>query len=137
MLALLIVALVGIGVFAETALVNGQIFKTHDSLKIAIDSELNPDSRDCLTGLQWPTAEFLIDCEPAKAWRYDSLVRFPSAIDTGDPVNDRVALEWHMARSSTGDIITAPAVLVIHESGSKMPVGKALAMLLSRHGMHA
>jgi hypothetical protein len=33
--------------------------------------------------------------------------------------------------------VSAPAVLVVHESGSKMPVGKTFAMLLSRHGMHA
>jgi len=134
---MVLAALIGDDVFAENQLVVGHSFQAHDSLAIAIESESSEDARDCLDGLQWPATDFSVDCEPAKAWRYESLVRFPSAIDTGDVVNDRVALEWHMARSPTGDIVTAPAVLVIHESGSKMPVGKTLAMLLSKHGLHS
>ena len=136
-LGIVFVALIGVDGFADAPLIVGEKLQARDSLAIMIDAESNADSRDCLAGLQWPAAEFSIDCEPAKAWRYETLVRFPSAIDTGDSVNDRVALEWHMARSATGEIITAPEVLVIHESGSKMPIGKTLAMLLSRHGLHA
>jgi hypothetical protein len=135
--AMALVCLTGNRVSADGPSVVGQKFKTCDSLAIAIETESNADSRDCLEGLRWPASEFAIDCELSKAWRYDSLVRFPSAIDTGDSVNDRVALEWHMARDANGDIITAPAVLVIHESGSNMAVGKTLAMLISRHGLHA
>ncbi len=123
-----------VATFSGSSLV-GNTYTASDT--IAIGEEANTDARECLQGLSWKPAEFSVQCEAATTWRFDSLVRFPSAIETGDAVNDRVALEWHMARNAQGDIVKAPAVLVVHESGSKMPVGKSLAFLLSRHGLHA
>lgn len=113
----------------------GNSFAAHDTL--AIGDEVDADARNCLQGLAYPPGDFVVTCEASKAWRYDALLRFPSVVATGDPINDRVTLEWHMARDEKGDIVTAPAVLVVHESGSSMPVGKTLATLLSRHGLHA
>lgn len=113
----------------------GQQLAARDTIKIG--EEPNADARSCLAGLEFPPQDFSVDCEASQAWRYDRLVRFPSVIDTGDTVNDRVAMEWHLARDPQGELIAAPAILVVHESGRQMPVGKALAMLLSRHGMHA
>ncbi len=120
---------------AELPAVVGRQFAATDSL--ATISERDDDTRECLQGLAWPPAPFTVDCQASKAWRYDALLRFDSAGPTGDAVNDRVAVEWHFARDPRGEVISAPAVLVVHESGSQMPVGKTLAMLLSRHGMHA
>ncbi len=113
----------------------GKQYRARDTLSIG--EEPNADARECLDGLSYAPAEFTVQCKAALAWRYDSLVRFPSVVDTDDPLNDNVAVEWHMARDATGEIVMGPAVLVVHESGRKMPVGKTLAMLLSRHGLHA
>jgi hypothetical protein len=121
-------------VFSGTSLV-GASYQASDTIEVGLEPK--PDARECLDGLSWKPSQFLVQCEAATEWRFDSLVRFPSAIDTGDPVNDRVALEWHMARNPQGEIVKAPAVLVVHESGSKMPVGKTFAFLLSRHQIHA
>ncbi len=120
--------------FSGSSLV-GTTYTARDTIDIG--EEADADARECLEDLSWEPTEFSVQCEAASTWRFDSLVRFPSAVDTSDAVNDRVALEWHMARNSQGDIVRAPAVLVVHESGSKMPVGKSLAFLLSRHGIHA
>jgi pimeloyl-ACP methyl ester carboxylesterase len=121
-------------VFSGLTLV-GTSYQAHDTIQVG--EERTADARECLEGLCWPASEFSVHCEAATDWRFDSLVRFPSALETGDQVNDRVALEWHMARNPQGEIVKAPAVVVVHESGSKMPVGKMFAFLLSRHQMHA
>jgi len=97
----------------------------------------NPDSQACLDGLCWNPSEFITSCHRPLAWRYDCLVRFPSAISSGNSVNDLVAMEWHMARNEEGEIAKAPAVIVVHESGRQMAVGRAFALLLSRAGVHA
>ena len=48
--------------------------------------------------LLWPAAEFAVECQAPRPSRGDLLVRFPSPLDTGNPVNDRVAVEWYAAR---------------------------------------
>src|SRR5690606_32843634 len=61
----------------------------------------------------------------------------PSPIASGDAVNDRVAVEWYLARDEEGQPVTAPAVVVVHESGSGMTVGRLFAQGLRKRGLHA
>jgi dienelactone hydrolase len=52
-------------------------------------------------------------------------------------INDRVALEWYPARDEADKIINAPAVVVVHESGSNMEVGRLFAKAFHAQGLHA
>ena len=113
----------------------GKTFVACDSLNCAIDDR--EDAHVCLEGLSWPAAPFEVACQPPQSWRYDCLLRFPSAFSTGNAQNDRVACEWHFARDAQNRTIRAPAVVVVHESGRDMTVGRIFAYALSRQGLHA
>jgi dienelactone hydrolase len=114
----------------------GKSFPTKDSLDPGDESDA--DARDCLDGLCWQPASFSAACEQSPgADRGDVLVRFPTAVVSGDPVNDRVAMEWYVARDEHGQPRRARAVVVIHESGSGMHVGRVFARGLRELGLHA
>lgn len=116
-------------------------FAAMDSLEIAADA--SDDARRCLAGLAWQPATFEVECEPAegaksaKVGGCDVLVRFPSPVASGDEANDRVTLEWYVARDAERQPIVAPAVVVVHESGRNMKVGRLIAWGLRQHGLHA
>ncbi len=120
---------------AELPIKMDQPFAAKDSLDIG--DEANQDAQRCLDGLSWKPCEFDVRCDPTGQARYEFTVRFPSPVSTDDAINDTVAMEWHLARDEKGKVITAPAVIVVHESGSKMAVGRAIAFGLSRLGIHA
>jgi dienelactone hydrolase len=130
--ALLLVALPAVA--AEPKIV-GESFAARDTL--AKVDEPSDDARACLAGLCYSAGEFKVACEAADKTPGDALVRFPSPIDTGDAVNDRVAMEWYFARDAANVPKQAPAVVVIHESGSNMAVGRVFARGLRAHGVHA
>lgn len=135
-LALLLACLLATSVAAlEIGDLPGKTFAARDSLGKVEDP--SADARACLKGLRWPAADFQVQCESAAGKSGDVLVRFPSPIDTGDAVNDRVALEWYVARDEHRRPIKAPAVVVVHESGKGMEVGRLFARGLRTHGLHA
>lgn len=113
----------------------GAAFQARDSLKVDTDSK--DDANECLQGLRWEPSEFHISCEAGVPNQYDLLVRFPSPAPAGDPINDRVAVEWYMARSPEGIPQRARAVVVVHESGSGMTIGRVFARGLAAQGLHA
>lgn len=110
-------------------------FTARDTLAPA--AAATDDIRACLDGLQWTPREFAVTVEPAAADAgHRAVLRFPSPIDSGDPVNDRVAVLWY--QPPDGDPARLkPAMVVVHESGSAMPVGKLFANLFAGRGMHA
>ena len=112
----------------------GKSYAARDSLKDV--EETSADARECLLGHHWKPAEFKVDLEAADDQPGDLLVRFPSPIDTGDKVNDRVAMEWYFARDENLKPIQAPAVVVVHESGKSMSVGRTFAVGLRSMGVH-
>ena len=113
----------------------GRSFPTQDTLDPGDESVA--DARDCLDGLCWRPAAFNATCERSpRADRGDVLVRFPTAVASGDAVNDRVAMEWYVARDEHGQPCRARAVVVIHESGSGMNVGRVFARGLREHRLH-
>jgi dienelactone hydrolase len=114
---------------------NGQQYEARDSLDVA--GETSADAKACLQGLAWENSKFTVTCEAPKNSRYDLLVRFPSPIASGDPVNDRVAMEWFVARDANKQPLKRPAVVVVHESGSNMVIGRLFAQGLQKRGLHA
>jgi dienelactone hydrolase len=112
-------------------------FSAHDSLDVGEES--SEDARLCLDGLRWEPADFEVSVDPADPEHTDhgdALIRFPSPIVSGDERNDGVAVEWYVARDMNGQPVSAPAVVVVHESGSGMTVGRMFARGLQRQGLH-
>jgi dienelactone hydrolase len=106
-----------------------------DSLGTLTDP--SPDAQECLTGLCWKPESFPIRFEAPDAFRGRLVVRFPSPLPSLVDGSDDVALEWYPARDEAGDATTARAVVVVHESGSGMTVGRILARGFHAQGLHA
>jgi dienelactone hydrolase len=117
----------------QAELAVGQELPIRDTLKIG--EEPDADAKACLSGIAWQPGEFKASCERATAG--DFLLRFPSARPIGDADNDAAALEWMPARDAGGKLLTAPAVVVAHESGRGMVVGRLFAIALRSKGFHA
>lgn len=119
----------------RTDLAVGSKFMARDTLDCGVES--STDAAECLKGLTWQPADFeviLEDGNPKEG--NERMVRFHSPKPLGNPVNDLVAMEWHIARDDSGKPMTAPAMVVVHESGSGMNVGRIVARGLAAHGMH-
>lgn len=112
-----------------------QKFQATDTLAPAKD-EL-PDAQKCIDGLIWQPTTFEVTCEEVTDKQFDRFVRFPTSVPSGDRRNDRVALEWYAAHGEDGGVKKAPAMLVVHESGSAMICGKLFARGFQSHGIHA
>ena len=115
----------------------GQKFVAIDSLKVRADE--SPVAKKSLDRLKWKPRTFSLEIEPSDE-RGAVLVRFPSPVSTSDPINDRVAMEWYPARPVPGQKTavgkSVPAVVVVHESGRRMTVGRMFAGNLAAKGCH-
>ena len=109
-------------------------FESSDSLNPG--EETLPDAKQCLTGLVWKPSSFQVTCEEADRRLGVALVRFPSPVPTGDSTNDSVSMEWYLARDGNGKPVIAPAVVVVHESGRSMTVGRLFARGLNQKQLH-
>jgi dienelactone hydrolase len=112
-----------------------QTFSAKDTLSCQCDT--NGDALACLDGLSWPASSFEVRIEPTRPDRGDALIRFSSPVDTGNRQNDLVALEWYSARDDSDRPKAAPAVVVVHESGRGMTVGRLFAQGFQQRGLHA
>lgn len=108
--------------------------KAHDSVHVGV--EATPDGQACLDGLCWAASEFAVECRPCDD-DGDAFVTFPSPVPSGVELNDRVHLEWFVARDLQDVPVQARAVVVVHESGSRMTVGRLIAANLRAQGLHA
>lgn len=113
----------------------GDRFSATDSLNCATDA--NEDASRCLADLSWTPTAFEVHLEAAEPGCGDWLVRFPSARPQGDAVIDLASMEWFAARDRQGTLVRAPAIVVVHESGRAMTVGRIMARGLSSQGVHA
>jgi dienelactone hydrolase len=112
----------------------GSEFAATDTL--ACGDESNADAKDCLTKLSWAPTKFTVQLQAAQPDHGDYLVRFPSPRPIGDSTNDLVSMEWYPARDAKGAIREARAVVVVHESGRSMTVGRLIARSLNWQGLH-
>ncbi len=112
-----------------------QMFSATDSLGTVSDTI--PDAEQCLDGLCWKPQTFTIECGHPERKLIDAIVRFPSAKPVGIPQNDTVNVEWYAAKTTDGQLCSAPAMIVVHESGSGMTVGRLVARGLRDRGIHA
>lgn len=113
----------------------GQPFSARDSLQSPADE--NADAQECLNGLCWQPASFVVHCTPAHPKGGDAAVVFPSARPAGIPQNDSVNVEWYAVTRTDGSLLTAPAMVVVHESGRGMTVGRMISRGLRDRGIHA
>ena len=120
---------------APVELKSGDKFAAQDTL--ACGEDASEDARECLAGLSWAPGEFAVQLEAAEPGHGDWLVRFPSARPIGNSTNDLVSMEWYAARNDHGKILRARAIVVVHESGRRMPVGRLIARGLCGQGLHA
>lgn len=109
-------------------------FTVRDSLKPA--PAATDDVRDALNGLVWTPGEFTATRIESDDPAGHTIIRFPSAVQTGDAINDQVALVWYHAAVDDG-ASPFPAMVVVHESGSAMPVGKLFAQAFAAQGVHS
>ncbi len=112
-----------------------RIFGARDTLDPG--SESSTDARNCLAGLTWTPGRFQVNCQAPQKGRGEVLLRFPSPVQTGDKHNDRVAVEWYVAGMDKGTAKRSRAVVVVHESGRGMTVGRLFARTLRQRGLHA
>lgn len=112
----------------------GSKFAAVDTL--ACGDETNADAKECLSQLAWPPEKFSVELQAAERGCGDFLVRFPSPRPNGNKVNDLVAMEGYVSRDELKKVRVAPALVVIHESGSQMTIGRMIARGLSGQGMH-
>ncbi|WP_417734522.1 dienelactone hydrolase family protein [Rosistilla oblonga] len=110
-------------------------YTARDSLSALDDPSL--DAADCLKGFAWQPSSFEVTVETSDDDATPRTVRFASPLDTGNPINDVVTMKWYVAKDPDGATLHRPAVLVAHESGSGMTVGRLVAKTLSLYGVHA
>ena len=119
----------------QPALRVGSEFVAGDTLACGDESSL--DAKECLANLSWKPTTFTVRLQAAESGFGDYLVRFPSPRPIGNHANDLVSMEWYAARGPDKVIRTARAIVVVHESGSRMSVGRLIARNLSGQGLHA
>jgi Acyl-coenzyme A:6-aminopenicillanic acid acyl-transferase/Prolyl oligopeptidase family len=110
-------------------------FEAIDSLNVQADA--SDDAQQCLEDLTWEPSKFEVAIRNAKKDCGDWQVAFPSSRPSGVIANDQVTVEWYQAKNEAGSPIVAPAVVVVHESGSGMTVGRIIAKGLAKQGVHA
>lgn len=112
----------------------GSQFTARDTL--APGKEISSDAQECLQGLAWQPGTFTVTCQEPWKDNGDALVCFSSPLANGHPLNDGVTMEWYQAKDKQGNVIKAPAVVVVHESGSGMVVGRLIAQQLQQRDLH-
>jgi len=112
-----------------------QVFAATDTLVKPADE--SADALECLNGLCWTSGEFDVRCESTERMGANAVLRFPSPKPVGEAQNDSVAIEWYAVLDDTGQPEKSPAVVVVHESGSGMTVGRLMARGFRDRGLHA
>ncbi len=96
-----------------------------------------PDAQAMLTQIAWPSTDFSVTWSPVEGRDFQRLVRYPSPIPSGDAINDLVSMEWYMPKLPVLQAGLLPTIVVIHESGSAMPAGRAIARGIQQRGLNA
>ncbi|MEE2991378.1 MAG: dienelactone hydrolase family protein, partial [Planctomycetota bacterium] len=125
--------LLALSLATPLAAVEGE-YRGRDTLRIKNDS--SADANECLQGFHWQRSRFTVRVSPSSDSRYRWLVNFPSPLPSGNETNDLVSVEWHAVWDKQGNVVRAPAVVVVHESGNSMDVGRLFARSMQAAGFH-
>ena len=131
--------LLGMGLLAQPLSAHEPLptqYAARDSLAAKL-VDTQADASACLAALSWQPADFTVSVLATPERSFDFLVQFPTPHASGNAANDRVTMQWYAARNEAGEIIKAPAVVVVHESGSAMEIGQLFARSLQLKGLHA
>lgn len=123
-----------IALIATSALADPQTFDARDSLNIG--QEPSADAREMLAGVTWQSGGFKVTKRSGDG-SYDHLITFPSPRPSGDPVNDRVVMEWYAALGDDGEMIDAPGMVIVHILDGRMKVARTIAQYFSFEGIHS
>lgn len=104
---------------------------------LSIGEEDSADAKECLENLSWKATTFDVTLRTSRDPYLPAIIRFVSPHSSGNETNDLVAMEWFQAKNEDDQIVSAPAVVVIHESGEGMEVGRLIARALYAQGLHA
>lgn len=99
-------------------------------------TDQNADAQAMLDSIAWKPGEFIATWTDVADKDHNRLVRFPSPWSSGNAVNDSVSIAWYRPADAQ-DSTPIPAVVVVHESGSGMQAGKAIAEGIRTRGLHA
>lgn len=121
---------------SEARTFEGITFEGRDSLLVT--GERSEDAQSCLDSLCWEPVNFSVKVQAAEDASL-RIVHFPSPRPCGVAQVDQVTCEWYFVTEADDATRVArrPAVVVVHESGSKMVVGRLIAKELRRNGLHA
>ncbi len=111
-------------------------FSTDVADSLNVGEEANADAKECLNGLCWQPSKFRVECSRGTG-SIDVWLKYPSPLPSGVAQNDVVVVEGSLAKDKTGQPKRARAIVVVHESGSGMTVGKLMASGIRDRGLHA
>ena len=129
------------GIRAEPAADGSVVFEARDSLAITPDDDARVNAT--LETLRYTPETFEIRLSMMPGDRSGrAMVRFDSPSLGVDPattagVRDQAMLIWHVARGQNGQVLEAPAVLIVHSMHPKAAVATMLANGLAAEGVHA
>ncbi len=106
-----------------------------DSVQSWVDDK--PDAALMLKNVAWPGINFPVTWTTVEGRDYQRLVRYPTPHPSGNEKNDLVSMEWYLPKKPALEAGPTPVIVVIHESGSAMPAGKAIARGIQQRGLHA
>lgn len=108
--------------------------EAQDSLNVAPDQ--SPAAQQLLETLSWDAGAFAVrTTAPPADVDCTALVLFDSPAPAGS--DDRAVLEWHAACDENGNVIDAPAILLLHILDSRMLLERPMARAMAKAGVHA
>lgn len=111
------------------------IYAADDTLAIRADDKVAANT--ALQSIRWEPTKFDVRVQaPDAGLNCDKVLTFPSPRPAGKPNQDRVRLRWFAAKDQAGQVIDAPAVLVVHSIHPRLVVAKMLARGLQPKGIH-
>ncbi len=123
---------------SAAGLLPASVFPVDDSLRPAIAEEANPEARATLERLVWNTGAFDVTfARSSRAGEVIGTLAFASPKPVGRARQNRVTLDWYAARGPSGEVVAAPAVLVMHSLHPDLLLAKMIARSLAAQGVHA
>lgn len=112
-----------------------------DSFLVSDTLEPRPEeaeaAKQALAALLWEPQEFEVSYEAVGRAGVHGTLSFASPRPVERERQDRINLDWYPARDESGQIRSAPAVLVVHSLHPQLLMARMIARSLSAQGVHA